>query len=169
MILAIAAIFIISKNQPSKSETHDYKDITYTIEGQQSTLKDGHSKYFGNELRHDLNNDGLEDVVFFMTRETGGSGTFFYVVAAINTGKGYIGSDAYSIGDRIAPQTINIDEGTTTNITDRDNVIVVNYADRAPGEPMNAKPTVGKSVWLKLDPETMKFGVVEKNFEGESK
>jgi len=46
---------------------------------------------------------------------------------------------------------------------------VVNYAVRAPGEPMTARPSVGKSVWLKLDPQTMQFGEVVQNFEGESK
>ena len=39
----------------------------------------------------------------------------------------------------------------------------------APGEPMTAQPSVGKSVYLKLDPATMQFGIVEPNFEGESR
>ena len=72
------------------------------------------------------------------------------------------------MGDRIAPQTINIDEGKTTNGTSRQNVIVVNYTDRKHGESFAVAPSVGKSIWLKLDPKTMQFGEVAQNFEGET-
>ena len=48
------------------------------------------------------------------------------------------------------------------------NVIVVNYADRAPGEPFTTQPSVGKSIWLKLDPQSRQWGTVEQNFEGEA-
>jgi heat shock protein HslJ len=37
-----------------------------------------------------------------------------------------------------------------------------------PGEPMTALPSVGKSIWLKLDPLTMQFGEVVQGFEGEA-
>ncbi len=47
-------------------------------------------------------------------------------------------------------------------------VIVVNYADRAPGESFVTPPSVGKSLWLLLDPKTMQFGEVAQNFEGET-
>jgi len=127
------------------------------------------TRYFGNEINHDLNDDGLEDVVFLLTQETGGSGTFFYLVAALNTPNGYIGSHAFYLGDRIAPQTTHIDESLTTMGTNRKNVIVVNFAERLPGEPFTTKPSIGKSVWLKLDPDTMQFGVVAQDFEGESR
>jgi hypothetical protein len=46
---------------------------------------------------------------------------------------------------------------------------VVNYADRKKGEPMTAQPSVGKSIWIKLDPKLMQFGEVVQNFEGESR
>ncbi len=154
------------------------KDATYIIEGQSVTLIDGVSstpvapgsatkiitRYFGNEVKHDLNDDGREDVVFLLTQETGGSGTFYYVVAALNTPTGYIGSQAFFLGDRIAPQTTVMDEGLTTNGTKRQNVIVVNYADRKPTDSFTTPPSIGKSVWLKLDPATMQFGTVEQNF-----
>jgi hypothetical protein len=48
-------------------------------------------------------------------------------------------------------------------------VIVVNYADRAPNEPMTAQLHVGKGVYLKLDLETMQWGIVAPDFEGESR
>lgn len=161
----------------------DYKNATYVIDGKSVTLVDGLSeveaapgsaskivtRYFGNEVRHDLNDDGREDVAFLLTQETGGSGTFFYVVAALNTPAGYVGSDAVLLGDRVAPQSTNMDEGLTINNTYRKNVIVVNYAVRNPDEPFTVRPSLGKSIWLKLDPDTMKLGEVAQNFEGESR
>lgn len=161
----------------------DYKNATYVIDGKSVTLVDGLSeveaapgsaakivtRYFGNEVRHDLNDDGREDIAFLLTQETGGSGIFFYVVAALNTPAGYVGSDAVLLGDRIAPQSTHMEEGATTNETMRKNVIVVNYADRILGEPFTVQPSLGKSIWLKLDPNTMKFGEVAQNFEGESR
>ncbi len=120
--------------------------------------------YFGNELKTDLNDDGREDVVFLLTQQRGGSGTSFYAVAALNTKAGYVGSDGYLLGDRIAPQTIVVSRNPRHK-----NVIVVNYGDRRPDEPMTAQPSVGKSVYLKLDAETVRWGIVVPNFEGESR
>lgn len=156
----------------------DYKDAEFFINGQRVKLENGiaeteaapgsaskvTTRYFGNELKTDLNNDGREDIAFLLTQETGGSGIFFYAVAALNTDRGYIGSDGYLLGDRIAPQTTN--ESMNPRHV---NVIVVNYADRAPGEPMTARPSMGKSAYLKLDPESMQWGIVEPDFEGESR
>lgn len=148
-----------------------HKDATYAIEGQSVTLKNGLAEtagpdgsaskiittYFGNEARFDFDGDGREDVAFLLTQSRGGSGTFFYVVAALNTSKGYFGSQAVLLGDRIAPQSTNLDKG---------GIIVVNYADRAPGEAFTVQPSIGKSIWLLLDPQTMKLGEVGKNLEG---
>lgn len=142
----------------------DYKNIEYVIEGKRTRLGEGNTQYFGNELKTDLNGDGREDVVFLITRQPGGTGTFYYAVAALNTEEGYIGSDGYLLGDRIAPQTTEVSRNPQHK-----NVIVVNYADRAPNEPMTAQPSQGKSVYLKLDPELMQWGVVLPDFEGESR
>lgn len=120
----------------------DYKNISYTIDGQNVKLVNGISevisgpgatektitKYFGNEVMKDLNNDGREDFVFLITQETGGSGVFFYVVAALNTENGFQGSQAVLLGDRIAPQTTESGPG---------NSIIVNYMDRADNEPIS--------------------------------
>src|SRR4051812_27969272 len=76
----------------------DYKDTEYRIDGIPVQLKDGvaeieaapgsvskiTTRYFGSEYMTDLDNDGREDIVFFLTQETGGSGVFYYVVAALN-------------------------------------------------------------------------------------
>ena len=170
----------IENQQTSKQ---DYKNATYKIDGESVSLVDGVSeieaapgsasktvtRYFGNEVVHDLNDDGRDDIAFLVTQETGGSGVFFYVVTALNTPNGYVGSDGFFLGDRISPQSTHMDEGTTSMGTNRKNVIVVNYADRLANEPFTAKPTVGKSVWIKLDPNSMQLGEVSQNFEGEAR
>ena len=162
---------VIEEENPAPKA--DYKNATYIIEGERVTLKDGVANstaapgsaslettaYFGNEMFTDLNGDNLEDIVFILTRETGGTGVFYYVAAALNTGNGYRGGEALLLGDRIAPQTI--EKGTGK-------MVVVNYADRAPGESFVTPPSVGKSMWLILDPETMQFGEVAQDFEGEA-
>lgn len=162
----------------------DYKDAEFMIDGQRVKLEDGVAeteaapgsastvvtRYFGNEVKTDLDGDGREDVAFILTQSTGGSGTFYYAVAALNTERGYVGSDAYLLGDRIAPQSTNLSQNPN-----HVRVVVFNYADRlpaqagAPGEPMTARPSVGTSVYLKIDPSSMQWGIVEPDFEGESR
>lgn len=138
-----------------------YKDATYRIEGVETTLVDGVSEtsaapgsaetitttYFGNEAKTDLNADGNEDVVFLLTRSTGGTGVFYYLVAALKADNGYVGSGAYFIGDRIAPQTTTVENG----------VIVVNYADRKEGATFADIPTEGKTLKLSFDTITLQF------------
>lgn len=156
----------------------DYKNIEYLIDGKKVKFENGLAetetapgsaskivtRYFGNELKTDLNNDSREDVVFLLTQETGGSGVFFYAVAALNTPQGYIGSDGYLLGDRIAPQTTELSQNPRHK-----NVIIINYADRASGEPMTTQPSEGKSAYLKLNPSSMQWGIVVPDFEGESR
>jgi hypothetical protein len=156
----------------------DYKDAEYVIDGTRVRLVDGIAereaapsseskiitRYFGNELTTDLDGDGREDVVFLLTEETGGSGTFYYAVAARNTDRGYVGSDGFLLGDRIAPQTTEVSQKPRHKY-----VVVVNYADRVAGQPMSTQPSVGKSVYLKLDTAYMQWGIVEPDFEGESR
>lgn len=131
-----------------------YQDATYLIEGQPVTLVNGLSeieaapgsatkittRYFGNEATGDLNGDGLDDVAFLLTQTTGGTGTFFYVVVALQTTTGYQGTNAFLLGDRIAPQTTRIENGT----------LVVNYADRNPGESFDVAPSLGVSKYLQV-------------------
>ena len=156
----------------------DYRNTEYMIEGQRIKLADGLAeaetspgsasrivtRYFGNELKADLNEDGREDIVFLLTQQRGGSGTFFYAVAALDTEAGYRGSDGYLLGDRIDPQTTAVSRNPRHK-----NVVVVNYRDRRPDEPTTAQPSVSKSVYLKLDAETVRWGIVVPDFEGESR
>ncbi|RPI64167.1 MAG: hypothetical protein EHM50_01115, partial [Lysobacterales bacterium] len=87
-----------SVSEPAGAPRSDHKNTEYTIGGRTIWLIDGVAevaaapgsaarivtRYFGNEVRGDFNADGREDVLFLVTQETGGSGTFFYAVAAVN-------------------------------------------------------------------------------------
>ncbi|MDO9444659.1 MAG: hypothetical protein Q7K37_05035 [Dehalococcoidia bacterium] len=131
-----------------------HRDTAYEVEAQVVTLVGGMAetaaapgsasrvttRFFGNEAKGDLNGDGNEDIAFLLTQDGGGSGTFFYVVVALRTDDGYTGTNAVLLGDRVAPQSTEID-GTE---------LIVNYAERAPGEPMTAQPSVGVSKYLKV-------------------
>ena len=139
--------------------TTDYKNTSYEIEGVPLLLVDGVSelemasgsaskittRYFGNEVNGDFNNDSVEDVAFLLTQDRGGTGTFYYVVAALKTELGYTGTNGIFLGDRIAPQTTEYKNGE----------VIVNYADRKLGEAMTEKPTVGISKYLKIENEKL--------------
>jgi hypothetical protein len=135
---------------PGSAAAADYKNIAYEIDGRVITLTNGLSeipaapgsastittRYFGNEATGDLTADGLPDVAFLITQSGGGSGTFFYVVAALRTRDGgYVGTNGVLLGDRIAPQSTQIQNA----------IVTVNYADRKPGEAMTTPPSVGVS------------------------
>src|SRR6185503_9161361 len=82
------------------------------------------TRYFGSNLKTDLNGDSIPDLAFLLTQERS-VGTFYYVVGAVQQADGsYVGSDGYLLGDRIAPQNI-VDSQNPRH----KNVIVVNYAD----------------------------------------
>ena len=175
-LLIIGAISSLVKNDTFKKEvkkvisvpaqpiqvSDGYKNATYTIDGDLITLKDGlaetevtpgsaskiNTRYFGNEVRLDLDGDGTQDIVFLLTQESSGTGIFYYAVAALNTNNGWLGSRAFFIGDRIAPQS--------TGITD-DNFIIVNYADRAATDGFATEPTIGRSLKLSFDLQNMEF------------
>jgi len=137
-----------NKNGGSVSASmFDPFNATYTIDGQPVTLVDGKSEVaaapgsaskvttmlFGQPVMGDLNGDGKTDAALMLVQDSGGSGTFYYVAAAMNMGSTAQGTNAILLGDRIAPQTIAIQNGE----------ILANYADRKPGEPMTTAPSVG--------------------------
>lgn len=145
----------------------DGRNSTFSIDGQEVTLASGISevspipgaaskivtRYFGNEAEGDLNGDGRDDVVFLVTQETGGSGTFYYAVAAIRTNEGFQTTNAFLIGDRIAPQSTYIPLGSEE--------IQVNYAERKEGESMSTPPSQGATLLLKVTPEGVLEGLMK--------
>lgn len=143
--------------------TADYKDGAYQIEGEIVKLIGGLAeknppsanigggggagsvarmitRYFGNEIAGDFNEDGFEDAAFFLTQEAGGSGTFFYAATALGSVDGYLGTNAVFLGDRVSPQPIEWKDG----------YLIFNYADRAEGQPMTARTSVGVSKYFQI-------------------
>jgi hypothetical protein len=157
LLVLAGGLYMFSSYSGRDTHLVAYKEATFRISGQEVTL--GTSvRYFGNEVAADLNKDGVDDIAFLITQENGGSGTFFYLVGAIRENGGYRGTQAMLIGDRIAPQTTEF----------RDGLILINYAERRPGEPFTTPPSVGRTLYAKYDPIKMDFGEVVQNFEGES-
>jgi hypothetical protein len=171
IVIILVAGFLASGKQEADLP-QDFRDVTFSISGVPITLHDGVAqartdlggnrdttvRYFGNKVTQDVDGDGAEDTVFLVTQETAAGNVFFFAVAALKRGDGYLGSKAVLLGDRIAPQTTGKGEGR---------MIVVNFATRAPGEPITARASMGKSMWLLFDAETMQFGEVVRDFEGE--
>jgi len=132
----------------------DPLSAAYMIEGQKIRLIDGRSEteaapgsatkvitsVFGKPEYGNIDGEDGADAALILTYDPGGSGTFYYVAAALNINGSYRGSNAVLLGDRVAPQNVSV----------RNGVIVANYADRRPGEPMAASPSVGKSKFLIL-------------------
>lgn len=146
----------------------DVRDLSFRVSGTRVTLEDGLAtaktalggaedttiRYFGNELSHDIDGDGVEDKVFLITQDTAAGVTYFYLVGALMRDGGYLGTHAVLLGDNISPQTTNKGEGRT---------VIVNYAERGEGA------SIGRSLYLVLDTDTLEFGELVQNFEGESR
>lgn len=151
--------FIYKEKQGDGGVQADYKNISYMIEGRAVRLENGMAEdaiegsasktttqYFGNAAEGDLNADGISDIAFLLTQDGGGSGTFFYVVAALKSDVGYTGTNAVFLGDRIAPQTTEIRNGG----------LIVNFAERRAEEPMTASPSVGRSMYLHVSGDELR-------------
>ncbi len=157
VIIAGTALFYKGAGAPEKElpAATDYKNGTYIINGASIRLANGRAEaeiapgsasklitqYFGNAASGDFNGDGTADIAFILTQSGGGSGTFYYSVVALKTPDGYIGTNAILLGDRISPQTTEVRGGE----------IIVNYADRMPGEPMTARTSLGVSKYLRVE------------------
>jgi len=121
------------------------RDANYLVDGVAFRLRDGLAtiervpgaasktvvRMFGEPVAGDLDGDGVPDTALILIQTTGGSGTFYYVAAAFNRGGMFFGTTAVLLGDRIAPQHLTIRHG----------MVIVDYADRQPGEPMATLPT----------------------------
>lgn len=132
----------------------DPLNTTYVIEDQIVPLVDGRFRVlatpdsdtlikvtvFGNPLYGDLDGDGDDDAVVAFVYDPGGSGTFYYIAAAINQNGRYKGTAAYLLGDRIVVQMVAYDNG----------LLRARYLDRRPGQPLSAPPTVRTEIQLRL-------------------
>lgn len=147
-VLLLVGLFVYFKE--NKSE--DPLNATYIIEGQKILLKNGVSEtktvpgsaskqitsVLWSPIKGDLNSDGFSDYAMIITQNSGGSGTFYYIVAGLGSSKGVIGTNGVFLGDRISPENVSIESGR----------ILVNYAERKADDPMTAQPSVGVSKYL---------------------
>lgn len=118
----------------------DPSNATFVFDDGPVTLKDGESSEPPVETNltdkiayGDVNADGKNDAVALIVQSGGGSGEFIYVAAYVSGNVAYKGSNAIFIGDRVSPQSIDINQ---------DGSIRVTYLDRGPNEPMSAEPTI---------------------------
>ena len=112
---------------------------------------------WGQSVLGDLDADGDIDKAVWLIEEPGGSGTFFYAQLIINNKGKFIPTETIFLGDRIAPQNINIIDGRA----------VYNFAERRATDPMTTPPSIGKSVWVYYDKKTNQIGEWIKGSEGE--
>ena len=130
-------------------------DASYQIEGQWITLNNGHAEQpaapgsastirtevVGRWIGGDLEGDGDRDAVMILVHAPGGSGTFYYLTAALARREGYCGLNAVLLGDRI----------TLRDIAVTDSLIGVEYLQHASHEPMTARPSIEGRLVVVLD------------------
>jgi hypothetical protein len=161
-VVATGAYIFLGQQRKVSAPTvvFDPGNATYSIDGQSVTLINGGNqtpaapgsaeevvtKIFGGPVSGDLNGDGVPDAAVMLVQDPGGSGTFYYIAVAINAPGGAQGSNAILLGDRIAPQNIEIKDGQ----------IVANYADRKAGESMATPPSVGISKYFIYESSTLR-------------
>lgn len=155
-ILAIVGVIgvAISFGNAGDAPAGDPFNATFIIEGTRICLLNGRFEkeaapgsamkiktcVFGKPAYGDIDGDGYEDAAMVIVHDPGGSGRFFYVVAALKVNGAYHGTNGVLLGDRISPQDIKI----------RNSVVVANYADRRPEESMAITPSIGKSKYLTI-------------------
>lgn len=178
IVLAIASYIYLGSDQENtsvesvESPVTDVLNLTFVIEGEEYKLENGLAakvatpessfamtlRVFGEPVYGDLDKDGDEDAALWLQHEPGGSGTFYYGALAMKDGVGYKATDTLFLGDRIAPQTLNIMDGRA----------VYNFAERRADEAYSVEPSVGRSVYVHYDVESGEIGEWVKDFEGES-
>lgn len=149
IILLIALFVLIFLN---KKEI-----VTKTDEAQKIDVGENFT-IFGEPVLGDLDADGDEDQALYVVEQPGGSGSFYYAVLAINNNQEYKLTEKMFLGDRIAPQNIQIIDGRA----------VYNFAERKATDPMTTPPSMAKSVWVHYDKNTNEIGEWVKDFEGEA-
>lgn len=172
VVLVVVLLLSITKEQPSESSLPvDIKSLTYTIDGYDFALDNGLAtrslapessfletvRVFGEPVYADLDGDGDEDGAIWLEHQPGGSGTFYYAALALKEGDTYVPTNVMLLGDRIAPQTLNIEEGRA----------VYNFAERRADEPFTTRPSWGRSVYVQFDKNSGQIGEWVKDFEGE--
>lgn len=149
LIILLVGVFLVITWD--KKETQEVPKVNTLNVGENFTI-------FGEPVLGDLDSDGDEDQALYVVEQPGGSGSFYYAVLAINNAGEYKLTGKMFLGDRIAPQNIEIKEGRA----------VYNFAERRANEPMTTQPSVAKSIWVHYDEKNNEIGEWVKDFEGEA-
>ena len=128
---------------------------SYSIENEIVTLRNGYARevipgttaLIITEIIHrpvfaELDDGKVKSAVSILMQHTGGTGSFYYLAAAGDDRKTI---ESYFLGDRIKITSVKI----------IDSLIIVEYLERASGQPMAARPTVKVSKKFKLVDEEM--------------
>jgi hypothetical protein len=126
---------------------------TYSIEKEKVVLDNGYAsvtipgsaaaittRVIHKPVYVDLDGDNVREAVSILIQQTGGTGTFYYLAVA-DDGDKII--ESYFLGDRIKIVSVNV----------VNNIIIVEYLERAVAQPMASMPTVKVSKKFKLDGE----------------
>ena len=95
----------------------------------------------GEPVSGDLDGDGDEDSAMILAQDSGGSGTFYYVVAAREQRGACLGSHGVLLGDRIRIEGISVVHG----------LVIVRSLRRGAGEPMASIPTIATTAVLRIE------------------
>lgn len=162
----------VPSRQPAAGLSSDPLDTTFVIEGRPVMLVDGQSeelaapnsssriitRIWGAPLVVDMDKDGSDDAVLILTQAAGGSGTFYYVVAAIATPAGYRGTAGIPLGDRIKPQSIDV----------VDSKVRIRYLTRNRDQSFADDPELAQRMDIRYVVEDQRLVEVAIDFEGEA-
>jgi hypothetical protein len=154
MILCVGAWAGAAARDGEPAAAENPANAAYVIEGEAIRMVDGKAEHhvapgsaervetriLGEPVWGDLNGDGREDAVMVLSHRTGGTGSFYYVAAAIQSANGWIGTNAVLLGDRIPSMALAIRHG----------VVIASYADRRATDPMAAAPSVETRKFLRF-------------------
>jgi hypothetical protein len=105
----------------------------------------GETRVWSEALATDMNGDKVEDRLVIIEEAVDGAPRTFYVATLVSTDGGFRGGVAHAIGNGIAVQNYRITQGE----------VQVNYADRYPWEPEDARPSIGKTKRLAVAADGM--------------
>jgi hypothetical protein len=164
-LLLIAGILSCAKleggpSQPDPLPGNSPANASYLIENDWIQLENGRAEWqaapglatrvqielFGKTTRGDLNHDGDEDAILFLIYQGGGSGTFYYLGAALQQKGNYQGTNAIWLGDRIGEPSATVQNG----------LVLVEYLDRNHDEPMATAPSVLQTRYFILNNSTFR-------------
>lgn len=154
LVVIIILAVVIQLQKTDNMAAPDPQNCTYNVEGEDIVLENGYSekeivpgsasklitRYFGNSVEGDFNGDNILDTAFILTQDAGGSGTFYYIAAALGGSEECKSTNAIFLGDRITIVSTEFEDGK----------IVVNFKEREMEEPMTAVPSVDATAHFQI-------------------